>query len=187
MIRRTTWYALGVFFLVVSVTVYVQGRDEPLFMVDATPTPVISPILGTEFGEIVEMRIFGENGKTVTIAREEGKAWVLMQPAGHQISQEEVGNAISTLLTWTPLTSFSSSISLEQIGLAPPVFVLNLYSAVGNTVEKEIKIGNLTPTQSGYYVQLEDNPPVVVSKYEVELVTGLLNTIGPVDLTPSGP
>jgi len=42
-------------------------------------------------------------------------------------------------------------------------------------VERNVKIGVITPTESGYYVQNTDDETVIVSKSSVDALLGLLN------------
>jgi hypothetical protein len=51
---------------------------------------------------------------------------------------------------------------------------------------KIIKIGKVTPTNSGYYVQVGNNSPVVVSKNSIDSIKGLIN-LGTLILTTPTP
>ena len=61
----------------------------------------------------------------------------------------------------------------EIVGLTDPEY--NILVKFTSGVERNVKIGVITPTESGYYVQNTDGETVIVSKSSVDALLGLLN------------
>jgi hypothetical protein len=66
---------------------------------------------------------------------------------------------------------------LDALGLQSPARTLAIRDKQGKQIT--ISIGNTDPTESGYYVQVAAQPPVVVDKYTLDGIVNLFNSALP--------
>ncbi len=192
MIRRETWIVVGIFVLVLAVAMYLNQNPLP-GGASATPSATETPALlaGWSDADIVWMEYRGAPG-TLSLAQNPDGSWTLGpdDPAPASIGQVEYLRSQLTALRVTSVLNTTDP--LDAVGLTAPEKVLAVRNSEGRQVE--IRIGNATPTGSGYYIQLDSQTPVVVSKFAVD---GLLEALTrekllaptatpPVTLTPNG-
>ena len=183
MIRRTTWVVVAVFLAVLAAAIYIQR--QPAEPEDAGATPVVTQpnLLPLTFSEISSLRLEETvTGKVVELAVDEGGVWQLLEPSAGPADPSEVENILTTLTTLRVQTSLEPAASLAIFGLAEPAYHLTLTSTAGEDVV--LLVGDITPTSSGYYVQVNDQPPQVVSKFSLDSFLGILDE-PPVQPTPT--
>jgi hypothetical protein len=81
------------------------------------------------------------------------------------------------------LAKLPADYSLDSLGLVNTGTVILLKSADGKTMQ--VTVGIVTPTGSGYYVQLDENAPVVVGKPALDAVIQLFDEAIPETPTPA--
>ena len=70
---------------------------------------------------------------------------------------------------------YSSPLPFYSTGLQLPTYIITIaYQSGQNHV---IKVGNLTPTQSGYYVQLDIGNTVIVNQFGIDDVIEMLKSV----------
>jgi hypothetical protein len=174
MIRRTTWIVVAVFLAVLAAAVYIQ--KQPPEPEDAGATPVVTQpnLLPVTYSEISGLRLEETaTGKVVELALDEGGVWQLLEPPAGPADSSEVENILTTLTTLRVQTSLDPAASLAIFGLAEPAYRLKLATTAGE--ELVLLVGDITPTSSGYYVQVNDQPPQVVSKFSLDSFLGILD------------
>jgi hypothetical protein len=106
------------------------------------------------------------------VARNAENAWALILPREATADQASAEAAASQVTTMQILDRLPD-IDPEIVGLTDPEY--NIFVRFTSGVERNVKIGVITPTESGYYVQNTDGETVIVSKSSVDALLGLLN------------
>jgi hypothetical protein len=167
MIRRSTWIVLAVFVVVLAAAVLIERSQPAADEAEATPVATEANLLPVTFSEISGLRLEETaTGQVVELALDEEGTWQLSQPQPGPADSTEVESSLSALTTLRVQTSLEPAASLAIFGLAEPAYRLSLETAEGETLT--LLVGDQTPTASGYYVQVNDGPPQVVSKFSLD-------------------
>jgi len=171
--RRPTVIYLLLFLALVGVYYYLNNRAQPAdIALTVEPTSEVSYLFTAEDGVPTSIRIESKAGDIVEVARNVENAWALKLPieaAAEQASAEAAASQVTTMQILDRLPD----IDPEIVGLTDPEYILVIKFTSG--VERNVKIGVITPTESGYYVQNTDGETVIVSKSSVDALLGLLN------------
>jgi hypothetical protein len=173
--RQSTVIYLLLFLVLVGVYYYLNNREEPAdiaLTVTAEPVAEVSYLFTAEDGVPTSIRIESKTGDTVEVARNAENAWALILPSEATADQASAEAAASQVTTMQILDRLPD-IDPEIVGLTDPEYILVIKFTSG--VERNVKIGVITPTESGYYVQNTDGETVIVSKSSVDALLGLLN------------
>jgi hypothetical protein len=192
MVRRPTWILLGVFLLlVVGLVVYQQISDTSKsdeITGDVGEIGTLQPV--TPFFQVPDglvilgLKVIDSDENTIEIRRDGGSAdWVLLTQE-EKADQDEINRVISQLESLTVDQALDSGIGLEAIGLSKPSYTIRLLISNGGYFT--ISVGDVTITQTSYYAQLNDQEPVIISKFDVDAAINLItNPPIAVDLTPT--
>jgi hypothetical protein len=183
MIRKQTWILLIIFVILAAAVFYFQknpttGINQPT----PGPTAHLKMVEGWTTGEITRMEFQDELGNTTQLQQDAQGNWVL-QPAGKPVSLGKVEELRTQILDATALSILDSNASLEPVGLSKPAVTIILSSSQSR--QAVIHIGNLTPTSSGYYVKVNDQPPAVISRFAVESFLSLMKEGALLEYTPT--
>jgi hypothetical protein len=171
--RRSTIVYLLLFAIVLGAAYYFNSRPKAADTAatpQATETPV-EYLFAADQGLPTRIYIQSKDGQTVEVARNETNAWVVNLPEQASADQASVEAAASQIGTMRILNRVPN-LAPEAVGLDHPEYTIKL--AFQKNVERIIKIGVLTPTESGYYVSGEDGSTMIVSKSSVDPLLGLL-------------
>jgi len=171
--RQSTVIYLVLFLLVIGAYYYLNNREEPTdIALTLEPTTEVSYLFTAEDGLPTSIRIESKAGDTVEVARNAENAWALILPIEATADQAAAEAAASQITTMQILDRLPD-IDPEIVGLTDPDY--NILVKFTSGVERNVKIGVITPTESGYYVQNTDGETVIVSKSSVDALLGLLN------------
>ena len=171
--RQSTVIYLVLFLLVIGAYYYLNNREEPAdIALTLEPTTEVSYLFTAEDGLPTSIRIESKSGDTVEVARNAENAWALILPREATADQASAEAAASQVTTMQILDRLPD-IDPEIVGLTDPEY--NIFVRFTSGVERNVKIGVITPTESGYYVQNTDGETVIVSKSSVDGLLGLLN------------
>ena len=171
--RQSTVIYLVLFLLVIGAYYYLNNREEPAdIALTLEPTTEVSYLFTAEDGLPTSIRIESKSGDTVEVARNAENAWALILPREATADQASAEAAASQVTTMQILDRLPD-IDPEIVGLTDPEY--NIFVRFTSGVERNVKIGVITPTESGYYVQNTDGETVIVSKSSVDALLGLLN------------
>lgn len=179
MIRRNTWILLVLLALLLALAWYLQ-RPGRAVKTSTTPTVEVKNLLDVNATDLVSISIEDNQGKVVSFVKDEQNKWSLSEPKGEPGDLTAADTAINSFTGLTVLSSLETVPALDVIGLAQPVFTITLTSTNGQT--RKVFIGAVTPTNSGYYVKVDNGPAVVVSKFAVD---GLLDVFKTPPLLPT--
>ena len=166
MIRRTTWIVIVVFLAVLAAAVYLEQRPQAP---EAVPTAAaaLPNLLPVTMSEISGLRLEETaTGEAVELRLDEAGAWQLLEPSEGPADPTEVESSLSTLTSLRAQTSLDPAASLAIFGLSEPAYRLSVETTGGERLT--VLVGDQTPTASGYYVQLNDDPPQVVNKFSLD-------------------
>ena len=183
MVRKQTWILLIIFALLLGGTFYLQ--KNPLPNNEAlTPSPTTSPKLleGWEGSDIVWMELKENQASPIQIVQDQQGNWSLESgaaaDAGKVVVETGKAEQLRTEIAEMRATAtLPASYQLEAIGLNALTRSLSIRDAQGKQIT--INIGKTDPTNSGYYVQVGTQAPVVVNKYTLEGIIDLFNGVLP--------
>jgi hypothetical protein len=175
MIRRSTIVYLVLLLALVGVYVYLNNRAEPAANTELTatiePTAEVSYLFPAEAGTPSSIRMEAKSGEIVEIARDAENAWVLIQPIEAKADQG-MAEAAASQVTTTRILDRVPDIDPQVVGLEVPEYILTIKFTSG--VERTVEIGNVTPSESGYYVRDANDEVVIVSRGAIDSLLGLL-------------
>jgi hypothetical protein len=168
MIRKSTWIVVAIFVVLLAGAFYL--RENPLPSAASTTTsPTAMPVLlsGWSDNDIVSLEYKGEQG-LVTLVKNPDGSWLLGPDNKAPASIGQVAYLQAQLVAMRVDSVLNTTDPLDAVGLASPSRMITLRNDQGQQVE--IRVGKLSVTGSGYYVQLDNQAPVVVNKYTLEAV-----------------
>jgi hypothetical protein len=174
MIKRPTWILLIVLALVV-VSYYVIKNRPSATSTQATPTALGNNFLVTQAdGTLQILRISDKQNRTVQMQRDTSGTWNVMQPASGAADQSLAGAAETQVGALRIVTALDNSLNLGDAGLESPPYTIELTFDSGT--KHVIRVGSLTPTNSGYYVQYDSENLYVVAQSGIDALLNLLTS-----------
>lgn len=187
MIRKGTWIVLAVFVVLLGAAFYLNRNPLPKAE-DASLTPSATApsalLNGWQASDITYIAIKGSAAELSLTHRVDG-GWDIAPDNTRPVDAGKVENLRSQLAAMLVATPLDASLDPEALGLSNPTNVITLKNAQGQ--QAVLKIGQPTPTGSGYYVQLNATPPVVVNKSTLDGILGMLVRDQLVATTPTPP
>lgn len=181
MIRKSTWVVVGIFIVLGLAAIFLRwSPSSPLTQPTPTPASTSTPfalqgITSIDVNAITLDRVEGP----VALVRNADLTWTRN---GEQIVEAgKVEELLANVLTMRVLAELASDYQLDTLALNPPAQVITLETATGTT---QIAIGNGTPTGSGTYLQIDNKPAIVVSKYAIEAILLAFDNAAPSTPTP---
>jgi hypothetical protein len=185
MIRRSTWVVFGVFVVVAAVAIWLlKSPTSPMPSGAQTPSPTNTPKLinGWDTETVVSLELDRPTAEAVRLVVGQDKSWINETKPG-SIAPGKVDQLLAELFAAETLAKLPADYSLDSLGLVNTGTVILLKSADGKTMQ--VTVGIVTPTGSGYYVQLDENAPVVVGKPDLDAVIQLFDEAIPETPTPA--
>jgi hypothetical protein len=156
--KRSTWIVLVIFLALVGLTVYLNQNQPPAEETDVTPTETVEYLFSATDGLPSGIDIEARTGEQVAIERNEAGQWVLKQPIETEANQGSAEAAASQLSALRIISR--PEVALDEAGLVGPSYVMTV-KLTGGTVEV-VRIGDLTPTSSGYYTNVNGSDEVLI-------------------------
>ena len=170
--RRSTAIYLILFALVLGAAYYFNNREKSAEIeITPEPTSAIEYLFTPVDGLPTRIHIESKAGDIVEVARNEENAWVLTKPEEAAADQGLVEEAATSVTTMRVLEHIPS-LAPEDVGLDDPEYTMTIQFNSG--VERIVKIGVSTPTESGYYIPGENGETLIVSRSTVDSLIGLL-------------
>jgi len=182
MIRRSTWVTIAVLIVLLGITWYFEWSPSGKSRNAGTPTPTLIPqIIKENQTDVSVIELTTSTGEVISLSKNPDNTWSFPPSSNKRVDQGKAQELLSDIYFLTPLTTLDSSAALDAYGLLNPTQVLKVQ--VMNGSPYVIKLGSLTPTQSGYYIQVNSNPVVIVSKTSLESIFDLLKTDALIEMT----
>ena len=171
--KRSTVIVLIVFLALVGLVVYLNQK-EPVVEESDVPTSEPARFLFSENdGLPTSIDIQDSNGNQVVIARNDAGVWVLEMPIEAEADQASAQAAASQITSLRILSSVE--VAPADAGLVQPSHVLTV--KLSADTQKTVRIGDLTPTESGYYSQSNGSDEILIlSKSGVDALFTLLDS-----------
>lgn len=175
MVRRSTWIVLVVFILLAAAAILwprLQKDDEAL---EATPTvaPVQPLIYEVGSQEIRWIRFADAAGNLVEVERPSAEDdWVMVGESGEISDSVRISSVAGQLLAIRATRTFDTDMGVDSVGLDNPAYTITIRTSSGEEIVT--RIGNLTAVGSGYYIQVDDEPVVIVAKLVLDEILSIL-------------
>ena len=171
--RRSTIFYILLLLILAGVYYYLNNREEPAdIAVTLEPQEEVSYLFSFDLGAPTSIRIESKTGETVEVERNAENAWALILPTEAAADQASV-EAAASQITVIQILDRLPDISPQDVGLNDPEYKMDLKFTSG--VERNVEVGVVTPTESGYYVRVDGGEIVIVSRYTLDSLFGLLN------------
>ena len=180
MVRRNTLILFILFLLVLSAYVLFNRQQEQQAAL-VTPTAATQPLWDIDASTITGIQVEDASGRQVRLEQISG-AWVLIDPTAEATDTARAASLATQLGSLTVRWLLETPPAASAMELEPPAYTIRLSLGDGSRLSAEV--GAETPTQSGYYVRLNDGRVAVVNSYSVESIVGILDN-PPIYLTPT--
>ncbi len=172
MIKRNTWILLGIFVIVLAFAIYYQNTPKKA-AVSATATPGTTALFNNvDEKSISTLRVEDTSGKAVALGRDSTGVWAVTEPKGGLTDVTQAETAVSQLLALQSIAALDPTSDLGIFGLGKPSYTVTITMNGGQ--KYILLIGDITPTQNGYYVRLNQQAPDIVNKDSVDAMLGML-------------
>ena len=164
----------------------VKSPSSPLVETGQTPSPTAAPRLIEELTtDEINGIVFEQAGSdTIRLVKQTDGSWT-NEATQAGVEAGKVEQIQSELLATRILLVMPIDYSLDSLSLTAPVQSITITQANGKTMR--VLIGGLTPTGNGYYVRVDDQAPVVVSKYALDAVVELFTDVNAATPSPELP
>ena len=176
MISRSTVVYIIILLIVAGAYFYLKYGRAPGVDVLITPEPTeqVTYLFKAEEGIPTSIQIESKAGDIVEVARDADNAWMLKSPTEAKAEQGASEAAASQITTMRVLDNVPD-LDPKIVGLDPPEYSLTV--KFNNDVERTVRIGVVTPSESGYYVQETSGGDVsIVSKSAIDALLLLLTS-----------
>jgi hypothetical protein len=174
MFKRSTWITLAICLVLVGVVIYLQKSASTATPAPFPETPLAFPTMDYLFpannAAVTSILIETKEGKSLKLERVKG-VWKITKPFEAAADQSSVEQAASQVIALPILDRLD--LNTADVGLTTPAYTITIVLSSGQTLVAQI--GDETPTGSGYYVRKEGGPVLVVDKYGILALTGMLD------------
>ena len=190
MVRRSTWIILGVFFVILAA--YLVYRQASQNQPEESTAVAVDEFLEQEptqklFGMppddyVLGLRVEDTNEGVLEISRaSEEENWVFSE-INDDADQDTIDRVMNQIISLEVDETLDGNIDLSLVGLEEPSHTLQLFISNGGIFT--LYVGNVTITDTSYYVRLPGDPPVVVNKFPLDTVISWLSN-PPIQETPT--
>jgi hypothetical protein len=183
MIRKSTFILLLVFLILAGLAFALRPGLFKKSIIESTPTTQPSLLDGFPVENLTSLQVSEKGLITFEISRQTDGKWAITQPEGIQGDSGKIEQLLSSLYDLSPTSLVSANTPLEPLGISPDSLKITLANISGKQLI--LKPGGLTPTGSGYFIQVNSNPAVVISKYGYEGFVSMLQPESLLSETPT--
>ncbi|MGA9398959.1 MAG: DUF4340 domain-containing protein [Anaerolineaceae bacterium] len=175
MIRKSTYILLIILIILAAVVIFLQRTPGMKSGSFNQPTSTESPIL-FNWGDksIAAVTMSDDQGHVFKANLDNQNNWFIEQPTGCQLENGKVENYLVQLQTFRIMVEMEAPPALADVGLTNPTYTLKLTFIDGSM--QTLSVGSVVPTGSGYYVQVNKDPVVVVTKNSIDSLFELVST-----------
>ena len=168
-IRKSTRILLLTFvFVIVAIGAFeLRKAHEDL----QTGLPTILPDWTAD--KVIKISIkYNQDKFSLQFLRDKNNNWIYVDRQANSMPQDEINTALTELFALTPTQKLDPSTPLDWLGIVPPVASFDVMNVSG--AEKMIKIGKTAPIRAGYYLQVDNEAPVIVPYNDVIQILDLI-------------
>jgi hypothetical protein len=111
----------------------------------------------------------------VEIAREVPGSWTLVSEEAKPVEAGKVEQLCAQIAAVQVMTFLPEDTVPDALGLNAPIYTLQV--TTGENQQHEILVGKRIPTGNGYYVQVNDQTPIVIDQNNVDTIVSLMNAL----------
>ncbi len=182
MLRRNTLILLAVFAVLLIVAILIQRAPPPAPEAAPTFPPPPQLLFNIAVEDITRVRLEDDQQNVLELAQDADGNWALIEPPEKEVDETKTGPVLNQLTALRIVSTFDEITDLDIVGLEDPAYTIAVTLADGEQLIADF--GVQSPTGSGYYAQTESDALVLVDKYGLELVLGLLEN-PPIPNTPT--
>jgi hypothetical protein len=171
MLKRSTLIVVGIFIILLIVAVLILRNQENVAE-ESGLTTESSYLIDVGASEIIAMEIQDSDGSKVVVRRDTEGKWIMVEPPNEIADESRIESAVSQAGTMRTVSILDLEVDLADLGLDQPKNWIVL--TLSNGEQKTAFIGDVTPTNSGYYAYSSGVPVQVVNKANVDGVLGIL-------------
>ena len=184
MIRRSTWFILAIFVLLVGFAWFFKRNQTEQGKITSTPIPTkaLASIYNLEGIRVNEVSLSNSMGDEITFTSNETNQWSISNMPADQADTVQIGSNLAQLFAIQAQEILTQTPPLDSIGLVVPSYTINIRSDRGEPVITYV--GSVTPIGNGYYIRVDSGSIAIVDKVVLEDVLNML-TSPPLSVTPT--
>lgn len=166
--RAGTWISVILLAALIGGAFYINKNKETADAAEITATT--EPAFIFEADSIISsIEVKPTDGETVKVARGGDGAWALELPFETEADQGLVEAAASQITALKIINEIDADPSI--FGFDAPAYLITIEFADGKT--SKLEVGDPTPTNSGYYVRVDNNKMVIVGLSSIDALANL--------------
>ncbi|MBN2256539.1 MAG: DUF4340 domain-containing protein [Anaerolineaceae bacterium] len=139
------------------------------------PTATQSPLVMDFTGKTVTSIFMSDDqGHVFKAILDNQGTWYVELPSGCLLVADKISSTLSFLRGYTVMVNLETPPALADVGLTRPTYKMELIFDDGSI--QTMSVGSIVPTGSGYYVQVNKDPVIVVSTYSIDSLFELVST-----------
>lgn len=185
MIRRSTWFIIAIFIILVGFTWFYKRNQTEKAKSTSTPVPTkaLASIYNLQGTQVNEVSISNSKGDEIIFVHDPvSDQWSIANVPADQADSFKIGSNLAQLLTIQAQETLTQTPPLDAIGLIVPAYTIRIKSNGGEPVITYI--GSITPIGNGYYIRVNSGSIAIVNKLVLEDAVNML-TSPPLTITPS--
>lgn len=172
MIKKPTWFFLAIFLVLLIITMVAGKTGHP---VEGEITPTTKPAGKVVPAEIItnlhSLSYRDAHGKLLVLNKDNG-IWSVLS-GNTNVNQARIAELLANLESLEIVAHMDSTTKIDDLNINLSSQEIVLTASGGQNIR--IRIGMLTPTGNGYYIQVKDDTPVVASKGGIETILNIFN------------
>ncbi len=177
MIRRSTWIVLGIAVaLILGYVLWQRYQPEQEPEVEAVPTfaPVVNLFAPDDLAVSGITFSRAADGQMAVIAWDAATgAWSMPDVPAEAVDGGRMMSLVGQLFAMTVERTLDTALAPDVLGLDAPAYTIQLSMDDGS--QRFLRVGDMTAIGTGYYVQLDEQAPVIVAKAELDAVLGIID------------
>jgi len=171
--RAGTWIAVLLLIALIGLTFYLRSEKGKSIIADATPISTPVALFNPEDGAVSSIEIKPAESEAVKVARNAENAWAVELPIAAEADQG-LAEAAATQVSALQVLSQIENENPEIFGLKNPAFVIALEFQNGN--KHTLEVGDATPTNTGFYVRLDNGKIMIANLSGISALLQLVNS-----------
>ena len=169
--RTGTWIAVLLLAVLIGGAYYINNNKKAVADDETTPTSEPSFIFEQD-KTVTGIEVEPAVGEAVKIARGEDGVWAMVLPFATEANQGLVEAAASQVTALKVVSEIDADPSI--FGFDSPAYTITVEFTNGKT--GKLEIGDVTPTNSGYYVRVDEEKMAIVGLSSIDALTSLAVT-----------
>jgi hypothetical protein len=170
--KRSMWMLIFLFLIVLGVFFFIKYREEN----ETTAVPTSDKLYLFNFdeqkGKITNIRI-QDSDNYIFLKRDANEQWQIEEPFSSPADQGTVTMAETQIYALSVKSIVENVQDVEVFGFNSPKYIFEI--GFSNGEMGKFEVGEKTPTETGYYVRM-DNKVYIVFQYNIDALANLLTS-----------